>query len=410
MPLIEAFLALALTMLSLAMISTLFVEVVHRCLKTRAKDFAKMLGEFYDEELKPHVETELQKADEALKEHRHKFLEKLTRTRLSPDGSDEPVVALSTVDLLKRLANTDLGKRVKEKAEEEIDEFVDSVASTYDEIGAAATELFARKSQRISTIAGFVVAIGLNVNAIMLFQSYLDDPASRAVAVARAEQIMEKYDDALENPAPEAKNLEASISALKAEVEALKGLGVTVGWTDDKAPLAQENEALPRWLDVVFWLTGVLGTGWLIGLGGPFWFDVVRRLSEALQIARGLTTNSGSTDEANDPATPPADLGKLARDAFKVTGGLPGDVKKKAARQATVEMAKTVNTAANLLTGARVAVGDPPGESAASMLDVTNATLKSMLNTAEETVRKLAEEVKDGVAQAKRDEAPPAGA
>ena len=48
MEVIEALLALALTMLSLAMVATLIVEGIHRLAKTRAEGLRRMLGELFE--------------------------------------------------------------------------------------------------------------------------------------------------------------------------------------------------------------------------------------------------------------------------------------------------------------------------------------------------------------------------
>jgi hypothetical protein len=50
----------------------------------------------------------------------------------------------------------------------------------------------------------------------------------------------------------------------------------------------------------LLWLFVVVGTGVLIGLGAPFWFDIAKRLS---QIRKGLQSTAASTEyrlSAND--------------------------------------------------------------------------------------------------------------
>ncbi len=73
MPLLEAFLALALTMLSLAMVATLVVEFFHRLARTRAKDLKGMLEELYDSELKERVQEELHETGAELEKHKQKL-------------------------------------------------------------------------------------------------------------------------------------------------------------------------------------------------------------------------------------------------------------------------------------------------------------------------------------------------
>lgn len=78
----------------------------------------------------------------------------------------------------------------------------------------------------------------------------------------------------------------------------------------------------PRWLfGMSSWIFGVLLAGVLIGLGGPFWFDLYKRLSAVAQIARagGLVGKPVKADDANqsvpaEKAHAPIDV----RDAFLV--------------------------------------------------------------------------------------------
>ncbi len=200
MPLLEAFLALALTLLSLAMIATLIVELIHRLAGTRVENLKMMLEEYYDLELKPIVETEQKDISETL-EDKTEFIHKmLTNPLINKGGKAGPIKSrlkelsgLSTEDLFKKLAYTNIGKRIKARASAEIDESVDSLSISYDVFGLAATDLFKRKAQLTSLLVGVVVAFALNANALVIFKSYLDDPQARAKAVAQADAALENF-------------------------------------------------------------------------------------------------------------------------------------------------------------------------------------------------------------------------
>ena len=67
------------------------------------------------------------------------------------------------------------------------------------------------------------------------------------------------------------------------------------------------------------WAFGVLLAGLLIGLGGPFWYDIYKRLSGVAQMARSLGT-AVSRQQQPDPANPAPETeheAKNVREAFK---------------------------------------------------------------------------------------------
>ncbi len=325
MPLLEAFLALALTMLSLAMVATLLVEGFHRLFHTRGEGLKQMLEQFYDKELRGFVQADLNKTGRTLETHRKKFIEDLSRNPLYPPGV---LASLPTVDFFKRLAYTDIGKHIKAKGQAEINKFVDSMTSAYDAFGDAATELFKRNSRFISYLAGLLVALGLNVNAIIIFQAYLDNPQARAKAVAQAEAVAKKFEDRVDKSKQAFKDkeeIEEYVKTFKQEVADLEKMGITVGYGWEVPPTnlwtGDQHWGWKLWFTLL-WLLGVLGTGFLIGLGGPFWFDIVRKLTDLLRASRGGPTTSPQPQASRSPATPVAAV-EVNREIFNMTNEMP---------------------------------------------------------------------------------------
>ena len=344
MPLLEAFLALALTMLSLAMVATLVVELLHRLSRTRAKDLKAMLGEFYDSELKGLVETELKKTGKALDEHKKKLIEKLVNNPLMSGeklgkvkgrlrASLRPLTSLSTEDFFKRIAYTDVGKHVKAKTEEEIDEFVDALSRKYEEFGVAASDFFKRKAQFLSLVAGVIVAFALNVNALSVLQSYLDDPQLRASVVAQSEVIAAKHRKLIKDIEGKGAGVEGFENldelkeygeSFKKDAESIGKMGAPIGYGRNVPPgrLWRDKDLGPwaKGFCILLWVVAVFGTGLLIGLGGPFWFNIVRKLTEAIQVARGASTAGGAQARGATSAAGPMEPN---RDTFRKTGGRP---------------------------------------------------------------------------------------
>lgn len=420
MPLLEAFLALALTMLSLAMIATLGVEFLNRVAGTRAKGLKNLLEEFYDSELGPRIKSELNKSEEQVQAAKTALVKRLLTNPLVKDKDTAKFLeknladleSLSTENLLKRLANTDLGQKIKTKSEQEIDEFVDSIARSYEAFGVASSEMFRRKARIISSLAGIVVAIGLNVNAIMVFQMYLDDPNVRTQAVAQADAIVKRYEKSLDEAAggdaaagdttnlpPGFESLDdvrQQIAAMKNDIKELDNLGIKVGWTAGKAPVTVWNDSKPEDASTASggrtfgrmlaswrfweWFLGIIGTGFLIGLGGPFWFDVVRKLSDLLQVVKGGKP-SAPPETAESVPTQPADPMQPLKETFKRTGELPVCVK---AREQFTMLSKIteatdqrVNSAAEALKRTMEAAGDQPDETLQNTINAAKDSLEA---------------------------------
>jgi hypothetical protein len=63
------------------------------------------------------------------------------------------------------------------------------------------------------------------------------------------------------------------------------------------------------------WAAGVLLAGALIGLGGPFWFDIYRRLSAFAEVARAFGLRGQPRSPADAAAAPPGDPETVHRPA-----------------------------------------------------------------------------------------------
>lgn len=417
MPLLEALLALALTLLSLAMIATLIVEMIHRIAETRARNLKTMLEKFYDTKLKEIFKIELQISAEELDKYKTELINELIENPLVKEGkqagaiksyfkeraSFKNLTSLSTEDLFKRLASTNFGKKIKKKTEAKIDEIVDSLSHSYDEIGAATSDLFKRKAQITSLLVGIVVAFVFNANAIQIYKSYLFNPQARAATVVRVDAALENFTKMTENMKEsdtttstgnttstdnqkgyETQNeLVEDVNIIREEIKNLKDMSFPIGYTSDKAPLKWPKDSLFKsWFNFVIWVLEVFGTGLLIGLGGPFWFNVVRKLSNVLQVIRGVTPAAAVT---GDSTTVSADPKKSNRDAFKMTGELPEQIKAQAeltaVTKAATEADEAVKIAADALIKTREAAGNNPNKQMMTAITQAEKALKIATET-----------------------------
>jgi hypothetical protein len=377
MQLLDAAIAFALTIAGLATVVSIIIEVIHRALSLRSKGLRAMLEQHFDDVIVPVIRTRVEKtiqgqdkdlADE-LKRLREDLIDKMTGNPLVKLQNlswlpKRAVKALSrynevtAMDFLKRIPETEVFKYIKQRGKMTVDERLKKFDQKYEEYEKAISNYFKRRAQLLSFAVGIALAITVNIHGIRLFERYLSDPELTARVIAQTDKIeaamesMQKQQ--LTAPAANAENineLKTAIGQYNELVGNFKGLGLPIGWafypncpldqnpenpsdydpqctTAMKSPLkrtaeSKSNSTLINIIETGFrdpwgflkWLFVVAITGALIGLGGPFWFDVARKLSEVSRKFR----NGGGPPESAQPE-PPADnhqrvIEELAADA-----------------------------------------------------------------------------------------------
>jgi len=198
----------------------------------------------------------------------------------------------------------------QKKAKEELDR----ISRKFEEFSSAASADFKRRSQFWSIVIGVILAFAINIDALRIFQSYLTDQKLTQTIIAQypkleesAEKINQRTDKLLEDTKNQSmendkvsKQLEQAEAALKqssATLASLTNLGVPIGSgyfphciiasslsNEDVCILGEDNGKFGRYLS---WVVSSLFTGFLIGLGAPFWFDVAKRLAAVRSMLSG---------------------------------------------------------------------------------------------------------------------------
>ncbi len=412
MPLLQAFLALALTMLSLSTMATVGVEIVNRVLHLRGKDLKRMLTIFYETELQQLVTTHFRLDSlDKIDAMREDVIARLTSNPLVPDPSQwrwswlRDLTNLSTAEMVKRLPKTAVGQALAARTASDVDFLLDNTIAKYDQYGKAASDLFKRRSQVISIAAGIVVAFMLNVDALFTLQTYVQDPIARQTVIAHAETIISNWEQVNDRttqrtagehtPQPASANnrtqptplpedahpaddsshpasantqptpgiapddeapaaspqdgsppaatppgASADLQNIKSDLAQIQGLakelqdyvGVPLGYHPSLPPLSllrpvdnggnpqtaggdQVSTTPGRWRrasDLLIWFLRVLGSGLLIGLGGPFWFNIVQSLMHLIsgktQPPAAAAATQAATAGDGTPADPNAEL------------------------------------------------------------------------------------------------------
>lgn len=270
-----------------------------------------------------------------------------------------------------------------------VDATLQDIAQKFEAYANEASVFFERRARTLSIAVAFVVAYALHVNAIDIFKTFLRDPAVAEGVIARKDELTKTFDparaDGEKRIPPVAANraeLQAFQQAVK-DIDALKkeyadaiarfktaetqlgGLGVPVGWTEERKRVAafwpawkwqtcEKTGEQPRYVKAgekcgtgeklamsigfgiptdLSVLLGLLLGGLLVGLGGPFWYDMVNSLTSIRSIARGQATpaqttpapaagaapGAGGAKETPQPRTP-VDAFKAARTGWIAAG------------------------------------------------------------------------------------------
>jgi hypothetical protein len=147
---------------------------------------------------------------------------------------------------------------------------------------------YKRRTQWVLLALGLGLAVGLNVNSIVIADFLLRDNTARDAIVAQATAIAR--DSAI---------VTGSYDTLDAKLQALN---LPMGWADeDEVPrLILPGNANGEWMPWThFWLPilGWLLTAFAVSMGAPFWFDV---LNKFIVIRSTVKPHEKSPEEASE--------------------------------------------------------------------------------------------------------------
>lgn len=183
-------------------------------------------------------------------------------------AEDRPAEARAALDSLKngiQMLGNDSTRdallvmvRAVESSEKQADKQLaalrQNVEQWFDATMERATGWYKRKAQKLALAVGMALALAFNANTLQLSRSLWQDSSLRSTVAASAVAYIEKGDD---------------VKAGQAKAE-LESMGLPLGWS-------QRN--LPGSLgDGIWWLVGLLLTGFAISQGSPFWFDLLGRV------------------------------------------------------------------------------------------------------------------------------------
>ena len=96
--------------------------------------------------------------------------------------------------------------------------------------------------------------------------------------------------------------LKGSMQEFRKAVDDAEKLGLPIGWEDDQFFNSKNIEKMGLFV----WFLTTVFTGFLIGLGGPFWFDMVKRLTGVSQVTGALIRQPPPQAKTGDWLSPVA--------------------------------------------------------------------------------------------------------
>lgn len=245
---------------------------------------------------------------------------------------------LTAVELARRIAETDIGREITRRSDEVVDQTVEEISVRFQEFGEHTRAYFRQRAYALSIVFSVLLAVFANIDAVGLFDKLRQDASLRSGIIAQAEQIvgnMQSQQDAerlarenIEPSTPEErataqKKLEENFKLLQSQKAALPiGYGLFPGCAEpERDSLCQDlnknqlTDCNKSWFNTlcrigvaflempgqsIKWLFSVLAAGLLIGLGGPFWFNVYANLSRALGIARTVVAKKSRSESEGE--------------------------------------------------------------------------------------------------------------
>jgi hypothetical protein len=298
MPILDAALAFALTMLILATLVTQIVRLPQHFGRWRSAGLDNMLARFFTDHFGQaitRVMTRLtgEPPDQVSEDLVQKAKDFKWR-ELIADPAAEDIKAVSVETLKEALKYSYLGIGLRNKLGDATVAVYKEIEHRYKIVEDKATEQFRRRSQVWATFVALVLAFAFNIDTIHIASSYIRHQAVREGVTAEMEKIAAAYEtlsedvDDAEGDMPLTEMGEA-IGDIRHQLDLLTATGLPIGWSRfphaglmNKPTQDFENRnSLLGWLS---WFFGIALTGVLAGCGAPFWFDAVNGIARA---ARG---------------------------------------------------------------------------------------------------------------------------
>lgn len=344
MSLLDAALAFALTMLLFATIVSAIVSTIYHVLGVKEKGLKKFLKAFFDVELANVLHAELNhaavKAEKEISDSLRTAANKVIgivgkETGTSSDSiadsliskaDSKKIVRCTTDEFIFELKTSEFGQKVISEFDDKGEELFKRIADRYEKFGNDFSGIFKKDIRIISTVIGFILAFAVNVDSVHLISTYISNNQISMQIVNPQDgtdyqtDIENKFKSLPASATNSTANLNStdpnydpnqSLEMITSSIDELRADSFPVGWslfphcpphsTDYRCETQLKHNATQitatsgsemaiakaevKSIGIHFslyitWFLGCLLTGLLSGLGAPFWYDVVKSISE----------------------------------------------------------------------------------------------------------------------------------
>jgi hypothetical protein len=323
MPYLDAALAFALTMLAVATLVTSLVRLLRNTAKVRRQGLQDMLDDFFTTEFKPVIQRELNRLKTATTDEvfnrLNEALANLDHNVAINRAETVALVDMTTEELLERLKRSEYGQKMLTELGNKAQAVFDELGRRYEVVGYKATESFREHSKWWAFGIALFLALVINIDSIHIANTYINNAAVSQAIIAQKDAFVADYNDLAKTlEAEQGKetftkaDLEQAFKDSQAQLNVVTGSGFPVGWSYfphsyfKGAPQAEwgSSQDFKNRANLLGWLTwalGILLTGFLAGLGGPFWYDVVAGITRVVQGTRAAAkqTDQATTGQLN---------------------------------------------------------------------------------------------------------------
>lgn len=327
---LNAILAFSLAMIVFCTIVSALTEVVHEVAKRREKGLQWMLTRLYTEVLEPYARKVSGAVVDVDKELNDDFLKRVALNRSTKGNRDIVLSRLAFDDFIERLAETNVGQRLfralaataQGHLRERAEPMLADLGRAFARFESDATAHFASWARWYTVMVSLLVAFALNVDAVRLFSAFVADRDLAQAMVTHADAITAGLQEGKSSDNARAETLESTVADLRQQVRSTVAMGLPIGiryfpWCQGDGDVDPACEARGPWARLLVslrWFFSVTLAGVLIGLGGPFWFDVYSKLSRFMQSTR----RRDGASPADEPETTTSSAGAKYPDAAKL--------------------------------------------------------------------------------------------
>jgi len=338
---LEITLAIALSFLLFSTFASMFLELFYRLLNTRFKGLKTMLSEFCAKEMSSFAKSG--NDNTSVPDMVTQFVDEAKRKH-----------TITTVQFIERLAATDAGKEIAKYGQQELTVLVSHIGRRYDTFCEAATQSFKKKSEMYTMIISVIMALVFNINVVTLGNTFIENRSLTNELVAQTNVIVERaelqqknlqklLDTDIQPDEMSTGALQESLNRLRESYQGMERMQLPIGWSrrslhffeleaaklgcgykssesDFPIDKCKDSQQLNFWaIAGISWIITTLITGLLIGLGGPFWFDIVKQISVFRTALSSATTDKNQTQEQStgNDKDPQKDLVKIFEETVK---------------------------------------------------------------------------------------------